>query len=395
MKQKHLLVIIASSVICSIYLTNLGDIDGNDPISGQEMNNSVAKDETELVPKIEITEPFFSVSPIALESISSITPLGALNPPSHIFPTDHIYFMITRQEGADRPDIVNVFSPGDLIITSIRAAKHLKADITDYVLFLEFPGNPEISIMFIHFSSLNMEILGDISDYSSWSLESEYSTGGEVYKTWSKNCRINVQAGDIIGQAGGNPGQWALDLGVYDLKSVPEQVANIERWRSCRYLHSVCPLDYYEEGVVRDSLFGLVTGDWIDHKQNLILQDVIGTAQGCWFLEGIKETYPEDLHLALVNSNLDIDLQVLSVGQSIDGLVSGRYGFTPNENGLINRDFKDVTPDGNIYGYIVEGYEGIILIKMQDASTLWVEAMEYIPEIEDWSFTTHKTLFVR
>jgi len=216
--------------------------------------------------------------------------------------------------------------------------------------------------MFIHFSSLNMEILGDISDYSSWSLESEYSTGGEVYKTWSKNCRINVQAGDIIGQAGGNPGQWALDLGVYDLKSVPEQVANIERWRSCRYLHSVCPLDYYEEGVVRDSLFGLVTGDWIDHKQNLILQDVIGTAQGCWFLEGIKETYPEDLHLALVNSNLDIELQVLSVGQSIDGLVSGRYGFTPNENGLINRDFKDVTPDGNIYGYIVEGYEGIILL---------------------------------
>jgi hypothetical protein len=160
-------------------------------------------------------------------------------------------------------------------------------------------------------------------------------------------------------------------------------------------LHSVCPLDYYEDGIVRDSLFSLVTGDWVTHRQNLVLQDVVGSAQGCWFLDSVKDTFPEDLHLALVNSNFNIDLQVFSVGQSVEGLDSGRYYFTPIENGLINRDFKDVSPDGSINGYIVEGFEGIIIIKMHDASTLWIEAIDHTLEIKDWDFTSNKTQFVR
>ena len=42
-----------------------------------------------------------------------------------------------------------------------------------------------------------MELFGDFSDYSSWSLESEYSTGGENYKTWSKHCRISARASGL------------------------------------------------------------------------------------------------------------------------------------------------------------------------------------------------------
>jgi hypothetical protein len=391
MRQRYFLVIIS---IIFVFLTVILVTQRNNH-SEIKLNTRQELDNPRPIEDTEPTPPIFSVSPIDTEFISSIIPLGALSPPSHVFPTDHIYFMITRQEGADRPNTVSVYSPGDLIITSIRATEHVKAEITDFVLFLETPKNPDIQVMFIHISSLNMELFGKVSDHHGWPLESEYSTGNEIYKTWSKTCRITVKAGDVLGKAGGNPGQWALDLGVYDMSYLPEQVANIDRWSNYRYLHSVCPLNYYEEGAVRDSLFSLVNGNRINHSRILVLQDIPGTAQGCWFKEGIIETYPEDPHLALVNSNVDPSLLVLSVGQSIQGLDSGRYDFTPKDTGWINREFKDITPDGNIYGFYADGYQGIIIIKMHNTSTLWVEAKNHTTETENWSFTENKTVFAR
>src|SRR5436190_10759932 len=35
----------------------------------------------------------FTVSPIATASIASIVPLGNLNPPIHVYPTDHLYIL--------------------------------------------------------------------------------------------------------------------------------------------------------------------------------------------------------------------------------------------------------------------------------------------------------------
>jgi hypothetical protein len=285
-----------------------------------------------------------------------------------------------------------------LTITSIRVTEHVKAGITDYVLFLEPQGSPEISVMFIHISSLDEGLFGDISDYRDWSFDSEYSTGDEIYRAWNRGCEIEVKAGDPLGEAGGNPGQWALDLGVYDERILPDQIANIDRWRDSRYLHSVCPLCYYEEGEVRDDLFSLVQGreeKGIQGTCGSVLQDVPGTAQGCWFREGVAETYPEDPHLALVQSNVNTSLRVLSVGGSIHCLDSRRYEFTPESSGAINREFKDVTPDGKIYGYEVDGFDGTIILKMHDPSTLCIEAVKGISEDINWSFTENRTIFVR
>jgi hypothetical protein len=347
---------------------------------------------------IETPDLLFSVSPIEINFISSIIPLGALSPPSHVFPTDHIYFMINRTKGADRPIKVPVYNQGDLIVTSIRVTEHVKAGMADYVIFLEPLECPDISIMFIHISSLNEDLFGDISDYSNWVFDSEYSTGDEIYRAWSKRCNLEVKAGDILGEAGGNPGQWALDLGVYDERYIPDQVANFDRWRNVRYLHSVCPLNYYEGGELRNAIFSLVQGrdpTGIQTECGSVLQDIPGTAQGCWFREGIMDTYPEDPHLALVYSNVNSSLRVISVGTSVLGLHSGRYEFIPDSLGVINREFKDVTPDGNTYGYIVEGFEGVIIVKMHDPLTLWVEAIEGSFEQINWSFSENKSIFVR
>jgi hypothetical protein len=403
MKQKKFVVIALVVIFSSVYLaiqrsSNYQNIDNI--IQENDFNAKPNEDlEKEAQTQIkEIPESIFSVSPIETEFISSIIPLGALSPPSHVFPTDHIYFIITRLEDADRPNSVSVYSPGDLLITSIRVTEHVKAGITDYVLFLEPPKCPNISVMFIHISSLNEDLFFDISNYHDWSFDSEYSTGDEIYRTWNKACKIDVKAGDLLGEAGGNPGQWALDLGVYDERILPNQIANIDRWRNIRYLHSVCPLNYYEDGAGRDTLFSLVQNEEKTASQTIcgsVLQDIPGTAQGCWFQDGVTVTYPEDPHLALVQSNIDPSLQVLSVGNSVRGLDSKRYGFTPESSGQINRQFKDITPDGKIYGYDVEGFEGIIIMKMSDLSTLWVQALKDSVEPENWGFSENRTIFVR
>ncbi|MFC1981762.1 hypothetical protein ACFLVN_05950, partial [Chloroflexota bacterium] len=141
------------------------------------------------------SEPIFSVSPLDVDRIYCIIPLGNLNPPSHTFPTDHIYFHITRQEGADRPDVATLHSPGDLTITGVWASEHVNAGFVDYNIFLK-PCD-DITVMFYHASSLSRDIFGDTSLPAGWTLDSEYTTGGETYRLWSKKSQVKVKAGDI------------------------------------------------------------------------------------------------------------------------------------------------------------------------------------------------------
>jgi outer membrane protein assembly factor BamB len=343
------------------------------------------------------SEPLFTTSPIDFEHIRNIVPLGNLNPPSHTFPTDHIYFYISRQEGADHADVVNLYSPGELTITRVSASEHVKAGFTDYSIFMG-PCD-EVTVMFYHVSSLSESIFGNISLSDGWRLNSEYTTDGETYRLWGKEYNIKVNAGDILGTTGGNPEQWALDLGVYDQRFFPESVANLERWSHNRYLHAICPLSFFEEGQVLDKLRSLVQRDEVEGDINpcgSVMQDIPGTAQGSWFLSGVEDTYPEDPHLALVYSNIHPSLAVLSVGTSISNLDSGTYGFLPTNSGLLNREFQDITPDGRVVGFEVDGFNGIIILQMVDSNTIWIEALKGVTSnSSSWKFTENKTIFVR
>jgi hypothetical protein len=339
----------------------------------------------------------FSASPTDLDKIDAIVMLGNLNPPSHTFPTDHIYFYPTRQPDADGPDVVNVYSPGDLTIIQIWASEHVNAGFADFNVIMQ--PYDTIRVMFYHVSTLNPAVFGDTSDFSSWYLDSEYTTGGEIYRLWTKDYDIEVKAGDLLGTAGGNPRQWAFDLGVWDENYYPPMVANPDRWEGMGYLHTLCPLVLYEPGPVLDAIIALVDRDEVEGEVlpcGSVMQDIPGTAQGIWFLEGITETYPEDPHLALVHSNIHPANAVLSVGNSVPGLPSYAYDFLPEDMGFLNRDFKDITPDGNIYGFQVYGFQGIIIISMPDSETLYIEALlGASTDPSSWSFTSNKVIFVR
>ena len=73
-------------------------------------------------------------SPLDLDKIKGIIPLGALSPPSHTFPTDHIYFVLPEIPGTDITETVNLYSPGDLWVVSVRASEQLIAGTIDYAM---------------------------------------------------------------------------------------------------------------------------------------------------------------------------------------------------------------------------------------------------------------------
>jgi hypothetical protein len=342
-------------------------------------------------------EPIFTVSPMDIESIFRIVLLGNLNPPGHVFPTDHIYFYISNPDGDSRPDIVTIYSPGDLTVTAIEASEHVTAGFFDYSIMLR--SCEDITIVLGHVSSLSTEIFGDTSAFDKWTLMNEYSTGGETYRSWRKACNIQVTAGETLGTTGGNPHQYALDLGVYDQRHTHDNVANPNRWLKTRYLNAVCPLSLYEESPVLDRLLDLIYQDEVKGDGGAssgTLQDLPGTAQGCWFLSGVSDTYPEDPHLALVRSNIHPARAVLSVGNSIPNLDSAAYEFLPETSGLLNRDFRDITPDEQVYGFRVDQVAGFIIVQMPDAETLWIETLKGATvNRASWVFTDDKTAFER
>ena len=114
-----------------------------------------------------------------------------------------------------------------------------------------------------------------------------------------------------------------------------------------------------------DALWSLVdrSGDPSDpHPCGRVLQDVPGTAQGAWFLEGVADTYPEDNHLALAWQNSRPEVAAISAGAMIPTLSSGVYEFSPQGSGTLNRDFSQVTPDGAVYGYTPVGLPGVVIV---------------------------------
>jgi hypothetical protein len=342
------------------------------------------------------TSEFFTASPIDPWNIMFIRPLGNLNPPGHVFPTDHIYLYM-QQDSTGTPMVVPFYSPGDLTVTSVSASQHVNAGFTDFTLDLS--PCEDVTVRFMHISSLDPGIFGDTSSFEGWTLSNEYSTGGETYRLWRKNTSIEVTAGRELGTVGGRRGQYALDFGIYDLRKTAEHVANPERWSQSWVLHAFCPFDYYAKGDVLDRLMNLIERDlWFGDADPCatVFQDVPGTAQGCWIQEGIEWPHPEDPHLALVNSSVQPSQAVISVGTSIPGLESRTYGFTPLSAGTVNRAFEDITADGVTYGYRVSDYDGTIIVTMPDAETLWIEALPGASSCCDiWTFTDRKTVFKR
>lgn len=352
---------------------------------------------------------FFSVSPVAYADFTNIVPLGTLSPPSHIFPTDHMYFFIKNEDINDPESIPNkvpVYAPGDMTITKIGSQERYedgKLLNSDYNM--DFVPCKEVSGYFIHMSSLSDKLKKEFDAQKKRC--SEYSTGGYDYKNCESGIEIKVKAGEQIGTAGGMKGQTSLDLGMLDFRISPLQYANQKRWGS-KSVNTVCPLDYFSSPA-KEKIYAKV-GDYsqkrvIEPICGRIDQDIAGTAQGVWFKkdtpQNFESSHPEDPHLALVHDNVDYAQPVFSIGNSVQGLEAGRYYYTSKETGFLNRDFGDVIP-GNVYCF--EGVNNrfnpdplgfIIILEMPIETTLKIERQEKSSCTSPYQFSSNFSEFER
>lgn len=345
------------------------------------------------------SEAIFTASPVDIDTIYDVITLGNLNPPGHVFPSDHGGFYIARPDlNRNEPtEIVTLFSPGNLTVTRIRATEYVNAGTSDYQITLQ--SCEEITVELGHVGSLSANLFGDTSSYGGWRSGGEYTTGGETHRIWSKDYDISVAANEVLGTVGGRPRAWAFDFSLFDFRHPAENTANMERWQENRSIYGACYLRYYEKGPVLDRIVNLVHRDTVageDLPCDTVMQDVPGTAKGAWLLLGVENINPEDPHLALVHWNTHPSQRVFSVGTSMSNLDSGVYAFLPVSEGLMNRDFADIIPDGQTYGFRVDRFGGIIIVQMPDSDTLWIEALiGATTDPSSWVFTEDMTVFVR
>ena len=316
-------------------------------------------------PSPQITLPLIAtgdltISPLDQASFKSLVPLGSLNPSSHVFPTDHLYFYLT-----DKTIEVPVYAPGNLTIIRISqdaGGVGTSTQVNDYSIQL---GSDESYLQFGHVARLTDAMISAL-DFSKGDCQTYTLGNGSVQKNVTCRQKIKVKAGDIIGYSGKAVGQNALDFGMY---------VNLK---------PVCPVDYFSEPIKSQltgrysSFDGLVKRTLVPLCGNAD-QNAENTVQGIWLNPG-KPKYPESEHIALVHDNIDPTQPAFSIGLSFTGLTSGVYTFEPKATGFINRDFLDVKVDGAVYCYqyrnkgsMVDLPNASIILKLEDSKSLRIE----------------------
>jgi hypothetical protein len=296
-----------------------------------------------------------------------------------------------------------VISPADAWVTRIASSEHVSDNFTDYTI--DFSPCKELVFRFGHISSISSPLETALANATA-GCEPEYETGGKRFRNCAADVMIKVSSSEVIGTAGGNAWQFALDMWAYDSRTAKLNYANKARWYD-QTTHVVCPLNYFK-AATKATLEGMLMKEDGMTKRTIpplcgeVEQDEPATAQGVWFLKGTTSTYPEDPHAALVHDNFNPARGAFSIGTSMQksGLASNVYYFEPTDIGYVNRDFAGVRADGKIYCYDApagDGKKNVIILQLTSATALRMERANAgtCAGSEPWAFGENYTDFER
>lgn len=329
----------------------------------------------------------FTVIPFDTIDITALVPLGNLNPPTHTFPTDHMYFYCFTNLAS-----LNIKSPGHVTIfriTRIRYDAGAPNERVDYSIAM---GSDKSYLYWSHVSQLSPRLLAAVNNFASAKCEKPYATGGTYFEPCYLELSLTATPGETLGIAKTKNGLAGIDFGA---------VVNGT---------GTNPLDFFDasaraqlepklgrfDGKVKRTILPLYGES---------MQDILTTAMGNWYRQGMARQ-PEDNHIALVKDNIDPTKQAFSVGNNQKGLPSGVYYFNPENSGYINRHFAEVKADGNTYCYSLgipnfpfPGNSLIpstsIIIRMENGTTLSLEKRNCDCSCAPYLFSSNKATFTR
>ena len=219
--------------------------------------------------------PSFSVSPINIENLNHITPLGRMSD-SHVTPTDHQYWAPKSVKfGVDYtklPAIYEIYSLADGIIVQAENHTQVYAEgnapkINDWRLVINYACG--VSAIYIHIDKLSDAVKTQLG-----------TKRGSRNGTTNYDANIPVKAGQIIGKLA----EHQFDFSIHDTNVTlpglnPKRYEN-EYWK----IHTVDPFDYFADSLKNELLAKVVRqapprGGKIDY-------DIEGKLAGNWFREG-------------------------------------------------------------------------------------------------------------
>ncbi len=275
----------------------------------------------------------YTNSPIDLDKVMDITPLGNVDPPWHSIPTEHVYIN-TFMQGM-QSNTIPLVAPANIWITHISVSYGNTMDHEDSSI--HFAVCKDVSGYFNHIKELSQEMQQIIDDYQ--------CPQGSAYDT---QCPIlvfeQIEAGTKLGEVGRLQGNF--DFGTYDFRTQHDFI-NPDRY-GVRSYHIQCPFDYYNDDM-RTQFYSLISRN--DGQCGKIFYDVARTAQGNWYYETARNDLPGDWgnSMFLGYDNHDPNLSVISVGGVFTEPL--RWKFYAQDSGFLNTKFEEVTVDGNIYCY--------------------------------------------
>ncbi len=296
----------------------------------------------------------FTQYPVDMNEIYEITPIGNLAPPGHTFPTDHSYLHINA--GGESTETIPLYAPADVYIVSVYSVEGATNDPIDYTIY--FSLCKDIIGYYNHVKELSTELEKLVKN-----VECEDYNQAES-SACTKNLLQKVDAGTHLGKVGALQGNF--DFGLIDLSKELDYI-NIKRYPTrSRYVH--CAYDYYQEDM-QQTFFDLIKREDTP-RCGVIEQDIAGTLQGNWFHETAEEEYVVDwsTYLAFVHDNNNPDLSVISIAGKITDAT--KFEFSAKDSGTIDREFSQVTANGDIYCY---NGEGKILVEMISDEQIQVE----------------------
>ena len=240
-------------------------------------------------------------------------------------------------------------------------------------------------------------------------------------RTCNKVVSVPVAAGAIFAQMPVEPNlPRVFDFGARDARlPAPTGYANINRY----YLtpdgndlrHIACPWDYFP-AASREGALALMGDPFamppvrrtVEPRCGTVVHDVAGTAQGNWFgypTTGAMYDEPppqEDKVVSLVRDPMYPARPLFSVG-SMSNLGPGRYYFTVQATGRVNRDFPALTAGSGVHCYesLTEQNgqskgSGIILVEATADNKLRLERMSFAScGPGPWTFGVSATTFDR
>lgn len=363
---------------------------------------------TSLLPTcpIDLATPLFDTIPIDPNDFLAMRPLGFMSPPIHIFPAKHSAFAMTLP--GQKPIPKPVRAPGKGWVTEIWAVSFSTGG-ANYQLFV-YPCR-EVRVYFGHLAALSEKLTAALKTVQPRC--NSFSEGTATVTTCRhENLAVPLDAGEVIGMG---PDTAGVDFGVIDFRRPPAAFINLDHYDRF-YPYYAPPLDYFTVSAkeVLSRKMGNVFGTQSRTAKPVggtYMQDIPKTAQGNWFYPGQYHRNSTDLSpsLGLAHDYTNPAQPIIGMGNSVKGMKMGLYSFPVATDGLINREFKQVTADGQVYCYdrFLTGQseggmplgkvDGVLLLMLPSEITLKVELVpgRLCKDLARWAFTPQATTFER